>query len=417
MLSLEPKYFIYANQTQVGPFTKNQLVDEIEKQNVGEDAFVWAEGMSDWTKLKRFSELNDYVQYLPQKTSIHNLQMQSDVYANLTEKILANRPFRLKNFAEAINKNATAAKENVAQYANLETIKNLPMVLSRKALAIIAGAGLAVVLSAVGYVQYNKPTVWDQIEATSNQVSEMKSTISQSSADKAFFTIAPLKSAGSDPRFAIATNLPDKTVLKLEFHGIRSTLLGALGAKIETQVSVEEGLALTAPLRRGDGIFLPVGLYKVKITCASCGEGEQTTWLSAPVTIGTFDASYTAELAKFHSLIPKQVESEFVELSESAKFLYEVIFDRTRKRPLSAQKTQMFAQLGEILNEHAEADFNDHYVLAPLYKELRSIHTGLKQMPTDLGSLRRRLDDLQAKQPQIRKNLQSNLTSVLEMKY
>lgn len=425
MYSFEPKYFIYAQDVQVGPLLRTQLVDEIEKQNLGQDAFVWAEGMRDWVRLSQYQELERYVEYLPETTNLFGLQRQSELFksahrltAMIEEDEAGPQPASvLQTGSQEVSTAATAVvlpQEIQKLQAIIARVQNWKTVFKNKYVLSI-GAGVLLGLSFAIY-QGTRPSLWEHLQATPEQIKDMRWAQSQTGAENAIFTLAPMKGDPREPRFALATNLPEGTRLQVSFVGIRSTLVGAMGAHLSTEVEVQNGFAVTRVLRRADGAFMPVGAYKVKVDCVSCAqkENQQTVWMERPVFIGEATGDYKSQLAQFHQLMTEQAQSELQELNEIYQFLYQVIGDRLRKKPLSSQQRVMFQQLGEVLKPQPDEGLAEHFVLHFLYRDLIGIYQGLQQMPAELGVLRRQLDQLQAKHHQAQAGLKNSFLRLLD---
>ncbi len=52
-------WFIYAHDTQFGPFSQAELQQSLQSQNIAETDFVWRQGFSNWKPLKEVDELAD----------------------------------------------------------------------------------------------------------------------------------------------------------------------------------------------------------------------------------------------------------------------------------------------------------------------------------------------------------------------
>lgn len=410
MYSFDPKYFIYVNRTQVGPFLKNEIIDEIEKQNVGEDAHIWFEGMADWVKVKDLEELKDYVQYLPSTTALSQLQKRFQPIPDILESEPFDGQTSLPDFHDNTSQTTTLATSPTSFKKSPYLKTKGPLIFLGLILSV--GVGLA-----VAYIYLStKDDFWKSLDATPEQIAEIKSTIERKQDQNALFYLSKMKGNSREPQLVIATNLPDHTDLKAELFGIRSTLLGALDVHVSMKLKIENGMAIANPLRHADGTFLPLGVYKLRLTCSECSvDGSPSeTWMPNPVFVGELNSSYQAELAQFRKIQQKQLESEAFELAESYRFLHQLIQDRLRKKTLTSQQTTMFAQLGEVLTQHSAEAISQHYVLAPLYRELLVIHQGLRQMPAELGILRQQLNHLKEKQDRMVAQSRQSMAEVLD---
>lgn len=57
----ERKYYIHVNKTQKGPLTE----DELKKENISGDTYIWYHGLEDWKKARELPELNELLHPSP----------------------------------------------------------------------------------------------------------------------------------------------------------------------------------------------------------------------------------------------------------------------------------------------------------------------------------------------------------------
>lgn len=335
-LQTEPArvWFVLYQERYRGPYSRAQLLDQLELGSLNPATLVWREGMTDWqpiTEIVEFQSQNKNRNYLGATTwdsALDDdlwLEEPSEIadrakaarYVNqsphkLTAKLGPNLNAEPENELWAADIDATEAaavlsanhKWNHQTWADLsqpttdydptpalssETVMVDPASLLPKSVQYrmaqkksqiftvrnILVSGIAMMfIAGVMMLSIHRVRLdaYERLpDVSSIENRELRATLNDSLVSHgAEASIALSLSDPLAPFFYIATNLADGSRFEIHVDGIQDTLLDRLVVSVRAPVTVKDGIARSPQLRQDNGQPFPRGEYRIAVICTGC---------------------------------------------------------------------------------------------------------------------------------------------------
>ncbi len=324
---------------QSGPYTKEQIIEKIDKHEVKYDDQVWNKSLSGWQKLGELEEFNRRKGMIDPMTA-PGIVVDAEVGEKVFQEALE---FQSQETQPGIRPEVSApAQEMHLDAPKLNPIhetekpqKEIPLPIpkadplsefdppkssGRKRLIIASsGAALGMVMAYFGLNAYKQTMIESSGHGT---VTKTSSTFAVS-ANKSVPSVVPavitpqLKviaikaNTPSRPQLAFETNLPAGSVIKVELSAAYGRILNYPRLVIEKDVTVVSGQMPTLDLVKED---LPYGDYRVKAIAGTLSSQSN-------LLIGVHDSALVAKLEKHRGDLTIQEKKERMALLDGVKFL------------------------------------------------------------------------------------------------
>lgn len=338
-------WFVFTEDRQLGPFVTSELATRMNKGEILENSFVWAQGFSDWIPA---SEIPGFAAY--------RMDLQSFEQAHILDKLHGSLNLPEAGFSEnagdektdvetwaarqaAINEKIEKAENLIAAAENTSTGSGAysESFLSRyRYLAAIAGS-LAILGAGalVSLERTNDPLT--NLNLSSADRSSLKGAASQSRLfSGATAEIVLAAGSGENPRFAIGTNLEEGSKIEIRIDGVPGKMIGRVRFAMKTNLIPKNGFLITDRLKEFDGQPFRAGLYKVSVKDLSQGSLLATkTFFLGSVAGGDFESA----LSRYQKELKDQASMEQLELQQllgtASKILNETSqwFTKNESRP------------------------------------------------------------------------------------
>lgn len=364
MHNKDSKYFIYAGHQQFGPISFVSLIDEIQNENIGRDAFVWREGLQEWTPTHEIEEIHPYAGFLVQTTRTENFYSWRETLKPELDGLNFVEPKEEKKDASPPNEVASPEPVSARSIIDPSFKSHTPRM---TLLAVLVCCLFVGVVSSI-YLFYGTDTdpFWASLETTPEEIKVLRGVLQQPSSARLQFAAVPFKGDVLAPALFLVSNRKGPERIRIYLEGIRDSLVGALSASMVYETEMRSGRAETPPLRQITGQFLPKGRYWIRVSCLSCqGESAREVVLAKPLLIGS-GASYEQELSSYHVLLREQAASELMELNEMIS-----VFEDQRPGRSRRTDTDMMLQIGRILNGVNAEEAAKQYLYYPQYLHLK----------------------------------------------
>lgn len=355
-------YYLHAQGQTLGPLSQSAIIDELESERLGQDAYLWNAQQESWQSLKDCPDFKNWTVYLPNKTLIENIQVGVENEMGFSDGenyFLSNHHFLDSSQYPPRNEPAPLAEAVPAE----PLYKRKAVLVSA---AVVTASLLAVVAIALTPEKQKLSPLLQQSTLSARQIQDLEEQIHDNKlTTPRVLQGTDINSAGS---LFIVTPYPNGSRLKIALTGKRGTLVGALNQEIETRATTYQFVAQTAPLKTAAGLPLPEGSYTAHIHCLNCAERSPSV---TSVRIGTLtNQQYSQSLNEFHKIVRAQAESELVELKEILHLLTEIGPGSTPKR-----MKRFAAQLEEIFSSLDPASIKNLYVYYPIYLKIKMLYS------------------------------------------
>jgi hypothetical protein len=247
-----------------------------------------------------------------------------------------------------------------------ESERKAPFWTRSRAGAAIAAAFLVFSFSLWQFTRSGFPVLKD---LPAREMQELRAIAAEdpAAADSAGAALAPLNL--KEPRFYIAANAADGTVLEVQLQGLRETMLDSFYYSSSAQVKVKNHFAKTPAFVQDAGKPLVPGEYTLTIYKNGAQLAQKTFFLG-----GIKDRDYSARLQSYQGKLRVQAEAELSEIHQVTDLL-EKQFNETNQRYKSGKGWEKFHQQWTALQGQIEILFkevnseilNKEFYHGPLY--------------------------------------------------
>lgn len=405
----DSKYYIYVNDEQLGPFSDQMILEELQHERLGQDVFLWKSGMPGWQKVEEIESFAAFAQYLPETSKItQNLRLNT--WSNdlsFLPSVEAREDFTNYPLGRTTYGEQSADLENAPASSPVATVMPEPTRFSPKTLKWAAGALALSALFVAGIFYYQDQTKYRSVlaglDGAPHEIDKMENALRGNIVMGS--PVLALREIGDvrEPSLFIGGRIPDGSRLQVTVTGIGNSLLGALNQTAKFEVVMQEGMARIPTLKKSNDYPLAPGFYTVSVDCTTCPPGKfRQLKAASKIAVGIADqAAYVRDLEAFHKLLHKQAESELAEVSEIINLL-----DERANSPKLAQSGPQ-TQLREVLMSINQDAARSSYVYGALYIQLqRTLH--LIDQKTDMSSIQ---SNLTALRTQVARNLEALSTN------
>lgn len=354
-------FYLYAQGQTLGPMSHEAIIDELESERLGQDAYLWNNQLESWQSIKDCPDFKNWTHYLPKTTLIENIQSE----AENSKTIHSDSPYYLKShdFIENFENTSLRLPEKLLDTVHAQTLfkYKIPLLIGALGIVILS-------ITANFYLNPTLPELNPSLRQT-NLSEEQIRELAQQIYYKKLTAPRILKSIESSTTdtLLIVTPYPNGSRLKIKLSGKRGSLVGALHEELQLRASTYQFVAQTPMLRTNANLPLPDGTYVAQIECLNCVNSAPYT---TTLRLGTLsEPIYQNNLLEFHKIIKSQAESEIVELKEILNLLNEI------GPGVTSKKMKRFAtQLEDIFKSLDEKTIKNYYVYYPIYLKIKSLY-------------------------------------------
>lgn len=375
------QWFVFSEDRHFGPYAENYLAVLLKRGAIGREAYLWSAGIEDWKPILQIEDFIIYHDFLSEKSNPEILNPEPQ-RSSVTPAIDFNFSTDLR-FAETL----AAIHERAQAKSKLES--------KPKTKFIIAGliaATVAIIAAAVLTIEPNWKSQVRAHGADENAVSQLALAMK---ASEPRLALATSSDDPKSPVLFLGSSFQDQRKITLKITGQPDTLVGRLWVAFEADITIQNGLGWTMPIRNQDGSYMPTGRYTVEFSCANCTQQEQQALANKPqFFIGTEGAQYQSALTLYHEKLKQKAADEIVELDEIANTLDDQIneFRLFMQRRLSKPKAraaqwalfrdewgQMQKQFENFFTVFNPKNMKSEFVLSKVYTRLRAVNSLLVQ--------------------------------------
>lgn len=375
------KYFLFVDGRPLGPLSRRFIIDQLMQENVGEDAYLWCEGMPDWRPLIEIKEFENLVRHLPTATRAEALAVKAMPLTAMPRDLF-------------VSEEMIPLLETEANGSNLP-ISQSPVFGIWAAMA--GGVALISLLVGIFFVLQktifiSEPAIFATLEDQPARILQLRQNLKKPISERQW-QWARIKSDPRAPQILLQTPWKEGTRFEIRLRGVPQTLIGALKANATVAaMSGEEGLAMIDSLRQRDGSFLPEGQYHLQVHCLTCGTAQEEVLSSALFVGDQNTGNYERRLREFHELLQRQAKSELIELSEMSDAVLAIL--KNPRGRLQGTAPAILSQLSQVLNGVSAASAEEQYLYPSSYQLMKQIVEQVRQGSRGSDAIREKVVEL-----------------------